>query len=160
MAARSKPDPLLTPEALASLSVRERVLLFCLASGTDWERAGVTQMLIRGVVDRDHAGAHFKLTPFGREVFAALLKPPVIGTCLFQRQLRNEPLPPLSGNVEFLSRLALGSLGVGRSHHADKLSFLARNKDDMPLLFGFRLGFRLGHQSTLGKSGHRSPHRH
>jgi hypothetical protein len=24
------------------LAVRERVLLFCLASGTDWQRAGVT----------------------------------------------------------------------------------------------------------------------
>jgi hypothetical protein len=53
MAVRSKPNALLTPQALASLSVQERVLLFCLASGTDWERADIThatahQMLVRG----------------------------------------------------------------------------------------------------------------
>ena len=32
---------MVTPQSLASLSVQERMLLFCLASGTDWERAGV-----------------------------------------------------------------------------------------------------------------------
>ena len=82
MAVRSKPDALLTPQALASLNVQERVLLFCLASGTDWERAGVThataqQVLVRGLVDRDQAATRFKLTPLGRDVLAALLKPPV-----------------------------------------------------------------------------------
>jgi hypothetical protein len=31
------------PEAVAAeLSVPERILLFCIASGTDWQRAGVT----------------------------------------------------------------------------------------------------------------------
>ena len=46
------------------------------------ERAGVThaiaqQMLVRGLIDRASTPARFKLTPLGREVFAALLKPPV-----------------------------------------------------------------------------------
>src|SRR5215471_596899 len=79
---RPKSDALLTPQALASHSVQERVLLFCLASGTDWERAGVThataqQVLVRGLIDRASTRARFKLTPLGREVLAALLRPPV-----------------------------------------------------------------------------------
>jgi hypothetical protein len=83
MAARSKPDARPNPAAIADeLGVQERVLLFCLASGTDWERAGVTQataqqMLVRGLTDRDPSPARFKLTPLGRDVFVALLKPPV-----------------------------------------------------------------------------------
>jgi hypothetical protein len=82
MPVRSKPDALLTPQALASLSVQERVPLFCLASGTDWERAGVTHatarhVLVRGLIDRDRAATRYKLTPLGRDVLAALLKPPV-----------------------------------------------------------------------------------
>jgi hypothetical protein len=55
-------------------------LLFCLASGTDWVRAGVTQataqhMLVRGLVERDPATVErFKLTLRGRAVLAALLR--------------------------------------------------------------------------------------
>jgi len=50
--------------------VPERVLLFCLASGTPWEQAGVTHatpqhLLLRGLIDRDH-GARFKLSPLGK----------------------------------------------------------------------------------------------
>jgi hypothetical protein len=41
----------------ADLSTPERILLFCLASGTEWAEAGVTgatvtSMLVRGLVDR------------------------------------------------------------------------------------------------------------
>jgi hypothetical protein len=37
--------------------VSERVLLFCLASDTDWQRAGVTHttaqhMMVRGLIER------------------------------------------------------------------------------------------------------------
>ena len=44
----------------AGLTVPERVLLFYLASGTDWQKAGVThataqQMMIRGLIDREGA---------------------------------------------------------------------------------------------------------
>jgi len=44
----------------ASLTVPERVLLFCLASGTDWVKAGVPHstvqhLLIRNLVERDYA---------------------------------------------------------------------------------------------------------
>ena len=57
-----------SPAKIASdLRVPERVMLFCLASGTDWERAGVThataqQMLVRGLIDRDPGPARFKLS--------------------------------------------------------------------------------------------------
>jgi hypothetical protein len=83
MAARSKPDVRSKPEAIAAdLPVSERVMLFCLASGTDWVRAGVRhataqQVLLRGLIDRASTRARFKLTPLGRGVLAALLKPPV-----------------------------------------------------------------------------------
>ena len=55
----------------------ERILLFCLASGTEWAEAGVTgktetAMVVRGLVDRDAAG-RLVLTPDGRAVLDALL---------------------------------------------------------------------------------------
>jgi hypothetical protein len=82
MPVRSKPDALLAPQSLTSFSVQERVLLFCLASDTDWERAGVTHataqhLLVRGLINRASTRARFKLTPLRRDVLAALLKPPV-----------------------------------------------------------------------------------
>jgi hypothetical protein len=45
----------------AGLTVPECVLLFCLASDTDWQKAGVThataqQMMIRGLIDRWRRG--------------------------------------------------------------------------------------------------------
>ena len=70
------------PGSIASdLRAPERVMLFCLASGTPWEQVGVTyatpqHLLLKNLIDRDH-GARFKLTPLGRDVLAALLKPPV-----------------------------------------------------------------------------------
>jgi hypothetical protein len=50
------------------LTVRERILLFCVASGTDWQRAGipgetVVNMTVKGLVVRDALG---RLSPTGR----------------------------------------------------------------------------------------------
>lgn len=61
-----------------ALSVSERILLFCVASNTDWERAGitgtlVTAMVIRGLIGRDPMGKLY-LTKEGRAAFAALLE--------------------------------------------------------------------------------------
>jgi hypothetical protein len=36
----------------AELSVPERLLLFCIASGTEWERAGVTRSVITAAIVR------------------------------------------------------------------------------------------------------------
>jgi hypothetical protein len=72
--------PRVKPEGIAAeLGVQERVFQFCLASGTDWTKAGVTQataqqMLVRGLVDRDQSAARFKLTAQGRAALDALLK--------------------------------------------------------------------------------------
>jgi hypothetical protein len=83
MTARLKPDARVRPEVIAAdLPVSERVMLFCLASGTDWVRAGVrhatTQRVLgRGLIDRATTRARFKLTPLGHDVLAALLKPPI-----------------------------------------------------------------------------------
>jgi hypothetical protein len=64
--------------AADALTVPERVLLFCVASGTDWQRAGVTGetvtlVVVKGLVDRDAAGA-LALTEQGRAALDALLK--------------------------------------------------------------------------------------
>jgi hypothetical protein len=61
----------------AELSVPERVLLFCVASGTDWEQVGITKamvtaMIIRGLIQRDPLARLF-LTKQGRDVFKALV---------------------------------------------------------------------------------------
>jgi hypothetical protein len=67
------------PETIAAeLTVPERVLLFCVASGTDWAKAGVTsataqKMVVRNFLDRDHSTTHMVLTDQGRAVLSALL---------------------------------------------------------------------------------------
>jgi hypothetical protein len=68
--------PLLTPED-RRLTVRERILLFCVASGTDWQHAGVTPeviitMTVRDMIDRDMAG-RLTLTEQGRAALRRLL---------------------------------------------------------------------------------------
>jgi hypothetical protein len=65
----------------AVLAVPERVLLFCLASDTDWQKAGVTHatahhLMVRGLIDRGGAAGAYELTDQGRAVLAALLEKP------------------------------------------------------------------------------------
>jgi hypothetical protein len=69
-----------TPDSIATeLAVPERILLFCLASDTDWQAASVTHstaqhMLVRGLIERDRAATRFVLTERGRAVLAALME--------------------------------------------------------------------------------------
>jgi hypothetical protein len=69
---------LTTPADTANaLTVRERVLLFCAASGTDWVHAGitgenVTAMIVKGLIERD-AGGEITPTDRGRAVLRAML---------------------------------------------------------------------------------------
>jgi hypothetical protein len=61
----------------AELSVPERVLLFCVASETEWERAGitgavVTSAIVRGLIQRDPLG-QLSLTKEGRAAFQQLI---------------------------------------------------------------------------------------
>ena len=70
MAKQPKPD-------IMALTVRERLLLFCVASGTDWQRAGipgeiVTEMVVKSLVVRDPLG-RLALTNGGRAALRALL---------------------------------------------------------------------------------------
>jgi hypothetical protein len=65
------------PHIADELNVPERVLLFCVASGTDWERAGltgavVTSAIVRGLIQRDPLG-QLSLTKQGRASFQALI---------------------------------------------------------------------------------------
>jgi hypothetical protein len=64
-------------EAAAALRVSERLLLFCVASNTDWKHPAipgeiVTTMVVKGLVDRDAGGA-LTLTDRGRVVPRAVL---------------------------------------------------------------------------------------
>jgi hypothetical protein len=61
----------------AELTVPERLLLFCLATDTDWQAASITHataqhMMIRGLIERQTA-TRFVLTEQGRVVLAAML---------------------------------------------------------------------------------------
>jgi hypothetical protein len=73
--AKPKPD---SPAAQAqALSIPPRLLLFCVASRTEWERAGITRAtvtttVVRGLIERDVAGG-LTITKQGRAVLAALL---------------------------------------------------------------------------------------
>jgi hypothetical protein len=58
--------------------VPERILLLCLASDTDWQKAGVTHataqhVMVRGLIERDHAATRYAMTDQGRAVLGALL---------------------------------------------------------------------------------------
>jgi hypothetical protein len=62
---------------LAAKGSNRRVLLFCLASGTEWAKAGVTgatatMRLVRGLVERDSTGG-LKMTLQRHEVFKVLI---------------------------------------------------------------------------------------
>jgi hypothetical protein len=66
-----------TDTIAAELTVPERVLLFCLASDTNWVKSGVSHstaqhLLVRNLVERDHA-TDFALTDQGRAVPDELL---------------------------------------------------------------------------------------
>ena len=69
-----------TPETIAAaLTIAERVLLFCIASDTDWAKAGVTgataqHLYVRGLIERKRTPIRFVLTDKGRKVLAALLR--------------------------------------------------------------------------------------
>jgi hypothetical protein len=73
--------PMITPNIdalIKSLGAQERVLLFCLASGTDWKQAGVTPktvagMLVKFLVKVHWASHQLALTDIGRAAFRALL---------------------------------------------------------------------------------------
>ena len=64
-------------EAAAVLRVSERMLLFCVASNTDWKHPAipgeiVTTMMVKGLIDRDAAGV-LTLADRGRAVLRAML---------------------------------------------------------------------------------------
>jgi hypothetical protein len=63
--------------APSALSIQERILLFCVASGTDWEHAGitgplVTSMVIKGLIAREPTGGLY-LTKEGRAALRTLV---------------------------------------------------------------------------------------
>jgi hypothetical protein len=77
---KNKPPAKAAAHTTPALTIPERILLFCIASGTDWERAGitgstVTNMIVRGLIRRDPAGRLW-LTKDGRAALDALLDDP------------------------------------------------------------------------------------
>ncbi len=72
--------PPMARDIAETLTVPERVMLFCLAPKTDWLKAGVRHgvaqtLLVRGLIDREQAGS-YRLTDEGRAVWEALLSNP------------------------------------------------------------------------------------
>jgi hypothetical protein len=69
------------PSIAADLTAPERILLFCIASGTEWKRAGITgetvraMILVRGLVLSDRLG-RLSLTKQGQDTLDALLQRP------------------------------------------------------------------------------------
>jgi hypothetical protein len=73
----AKPNPNSPAAQAKALSIPARLLLFCVASRTEWERAGITRAtvtttVVRGLIERDVAGG-LTITKKGRAVLAALL---------------------------------------------------------------------------------------
>jgi hypothetical protein len=72
MAKGPTPDPI-----AAGLTATERVLLFCVATDTDWRKVvavGAAQhMLIRGLIEREGSADRFTLTEQGRTVLETLM---------------------------------------------------------------------------------------
>lgn len=66
------------PTSIAvGLTTPEHLLLFCLASGADWQAANIAQatarqMTIRGLIERETGATSYRLTDQGRAVLDAL----------------------------------------------------------------------------------------
>jgi hypothetical protein len=68
----AKPNPDSLAAQAQALSIPARLLLFCVATRIEWERAGITRAtvtttVVRGLVERDVAGG-LTLTKQGRAV--------------------------------------------------------------------------------------------
>jgi hypothetical protein len=83
-ASRNPRGAMIKPD-IEALGVQERVLLFCLASGTDWKEAGITLETVAGMAGKGllfaqnapllmSRGGHLALTDAGRAAFRALLR--------------------------------------------------------------------------------------
>jgi hypothetical protein len=72
MNAPTPEPPRKSEQSAEQLTAAERVMLFCLASHTDWYKMGVSptavkKMMVKGLIERDAAG-HLALTEQGRAV--------------------------------------------------------------------------------------------
>ncbi len=75
--ASKSPPPTLAALA-ARLSVAQRLLLFCLATNTDWRKAGIASptvqlSIVQSLIERDERTSLLRLTARGRAVLAELL---------------------------------------------------------------------------------------
>jgi hypothetical protein len=68
-----------TPEEIATqLTPQQRVFLFCVASGTEWQRFDIQSptvqlTIIKNLIERLHYRPYFVVTELGRAVLSALL---------------------------------------------------------------------------------------
>jgi hypothetical protein len=97
--------------AAPALTISERILLFCVASGTDWEHGGitgatVTTMVVRGLIERD-AGNRLTLTDQGRAAFDALLAKEVERGALRPPDRADAPLASDASREKASGRLSL-----------------------------------------------------
>lgn len=68
-----------TPKEMAAqLTPQQRVFLFCIASGTDWQRFNIQAptiqlTILRNLIERQQRQADFVVTDLGRSVLDVLL---------------------------------------------------------------------------------------
>jgi hypothetical protein len=71
------PEPPPKAPTASDLTVRQRVLLFCIASRTDWQKAGVPGETVLDMIEKglivDHPFDRLALTMRGRAVLKAML---------------------------------------------------------------------------------------
>lgn len=78
------PKPTTRESIAATLIVPERILLFCLASDSDWQVASITHataqhVMVWSLIERERGATSYKLTKQGRALLGALLKPSISG---------------------------------------------------------------------------------
>jgi hypothetical protein len=136
--------------------VRERLLLFRVGSGTDWQRAGVTgetvtALVAKGLLVRDGAG-RFTLTDDGRAALQALLPGLLVLTlprlsCWEEIDMALGTVNKLIGNAIELAGIGLALVGIAVASYQCVLRL--QDGDWMPL------EFRLARAALKG-SGRRS----
>jgi ketosteroid isomerase-like protein len=101
--------PAASPEIIASnLPARERIVLLCVATGTDWGAVGISEataqhLIVMDLIERPRPRGSYVLTKLGREVLAALLERAGIKLARGDRDI-DRPLPPDTGHNQVLKR--------------------------------------------------------
>jgi len=140
--------------------VRERLLLFRVGSGTDWQRAGVTgetvtALVAKGLLVRDGAG-RLTLTDDGRAALQALLPGLLVLTlprlsCWEEIDMALGTVNKLIGNAIELAGIGLALVGIAVASYQCVLRL--QDGDWMPLEFRLAWEWLEGSEPSLLSRG-------